>query len=318
MTASSAVCLILQETLFGLLKDYNALVREDGTIPPKATTTFMFNQTFEKGSEEDPKCKRCGKFIAEHPNNSSAGNSAPRSLHDMYPVFANTLPSDNSSKSRFSKKYGSERRVCWVCGFRNAEERGVCGASDEVIRDSTFCVSAARILRNKQEAADLGVPFNRRNYLLLCGALGRPNSCHHLFDSDRLAFIKQKNQKWAVLCRDVPALHGREVILPSIPYRKALHARAIRCIVLRQVPTLTETLEARVREMSPSCVMCGKEHDLVDVCGFLYCAGCVGKAPKEDVIASQAAGDDDVEAFEELDALRAPSSDDDEIEDDYK
>ena len=65
MTAEHS-CLRTRQELDGLLKDYNALVREDGTIPPKAT--IMFNQAFEKGSEDDPKCKRCGKFIAEHPN----------------------------------------------------------------------------------------------------------------------------------------------------------------------------------------------------------------------------------------------------------
>ena len=70
MTAEVS-CLRTQQQLDGLLKDYNALVRKDGTIPPMATTTFMFNQTFVKGSEDDPKCK-CGKFIREHPNAASS------------------------------------------------------------------------------------------------------------------------------------------------------------------------------------------------------------------------------------------------------
>ena len=70
---ASAVCLCTQETLDGLLKDYNALVREDGTIPPKPTTTFVFNQTFEAGSEEDPKCNCCGKYIAEHQSAEASG-----------------------------------------------------------------------------------------------------------------------------------------------------------------------------------------------------------------------------------------------------
>ena len=77
MTAERS-CLRTQQELDGWLKDYNALVRKDGTIPPKATTTFMFNQIFVKGSEDYPKCK-CGKCIAEHPNAlkniSSAGTN---------------------------------------------------------------------------------------------------------------------------------------------------------------------------------------------------------------------------------------------------
>ena len=63
---ASAVCLGTREMLDGVLKYYNALVREDGTIPPKATTTFVFNQIFEAGRELKPKCNCCGKYIAEH------------------------------------------------------------------------------------------------------------------------------------------------------------------------------------------------------------------------------------------------------------
>ena len=89
---ASAVCLCTQETLDGLLKDYNALVREDGTIPPKPTTTFVFNQTFEAGSEEDPKCNCCGKFIAEHPTRqphlSETVGSAWGTLLDPAPARA--------------------------------------------------------------------------------------------------------------------------------------------------------------------------------------------------------------------------------------
>ena len=93
---ASAVCLLSQETLFGLLKDYNALVREDGTIPPKAT--IMFNQTFEAGSEEDPKCKRCGKYIAEH-QSADVGRKRPRGRPLELPPLVDE--SSNSSLLQF-------------------------------------------------------------------------------------------------------------------------------------------------------------------------------------------------------------------------
>ena len=167
-------------------------------------------------------------------------------------------------------------------------------------------MTVAHILRNKEEALALRVPYDERNFLLLCGTLDERNSCHDLFDTDRLAFIWEKGSEWVVLCGAVPHLHGEKVNIESKPMRRALHARAMRCIILKQVPTPEETIASRVRESTPQCAGCGATKKLAPVGDLLYCEKCAPEAVADNAVrcgppqASPYADDDENALFEEL------------------
>lgn len=83
------MCKLTQETLFGLLKEYFAMIPDDGKISTKAT--MFFNQNFEEGSEADPKCKRCSKFAGEHRSNDDKAPEPPsyltRSMREAKKTF---------------------------------------------------------------------------------------------------------------------------------------------------------------------------------------------------------------------------------------
>jgi hypothetical protein len=70
------------ESLSDQLKEYNALFLKSDVDPGKLK--FIFNQTFEPGTEDDPKCKRCNNFIANHPAQAETGiKETSRALEAM-------------------------------------------------------------------------------------------------------------------------------------------------------------------------------------------------------------------------------------------
>jgi hypothetical protein len=81
----------------------------------------------------------------------------------------------------------SQEHACVACGWK----KGVRDAAYPGEAARRHAVSIAHIVPNDAQCRELGVPFDRSNFLPLCGAKDEVPSCHSAFDRHLLCFVKQ-------------------------------------------------------------------------------------------------------------------------------
>eukprot|EP00971_Amphidinium_carterae_P230552 4575502-Amphidinium_carterae.1 len=120
-------------------------------------------------------------------------------------------------------------------------------------------ITSAHILKNQTNAAALKVPFDKTNFLRLCGTEGMADTCHDDFDAKRMAFTHVDKNKWVVIGggkrkhHDGGLLHGRQVTFVTCPHRRSLYHHLANAV-------LSESLQEHVPD-SETCITC----DEVDV-----------------------------------------------------
>jgi hypothetical protein len=101
------------------------------------------------------------------------------------------------------------------------------------------------VIKFKNQAASLKLPYDDRNFITLCGREGILDTCHHGFDAGAIAMF-QTSEKGASPCKFVLGavdpygrLHGRQVVYENEangPYRQAVHLHACWSLANHEIP----------------------------------------------------------------------------------
>ena len=130
-----------------------------------------------------------------------------------------------------------ESHPCVVCGWKQGDENAAY-PGDAARRHA---VSVAHIIPNAKQCAELALPFDQTNFLLLCGGMDEVPSCHSAFDRRLLCFVKQPGEGhhfWKVhaSANDYKRFDGKVVDLSFFkPHRRALHSHAYACLNTGQI-----------------------------------------------------------------------------------
>ena len=118
------------------------------------------------------------------------------------------------------------KRICVVCGDDNATMAHIVSGNSNTKYPDFNTPRYKTDLDNKSS----------RNYIPLCGTLGKANSCHNEFDSflltflynplTRKYFIISLNESWINHHR-----HGTEIELKHNPYNRLLVWRTRKCLI---------------------------------------------------------------------------------------
>jgi hypothetical protein len=141
-------------------------------------------------------------------------------LKTIYPHFKLFNPSSSEKTKSASDSIARKVKASGACV--------VCGSTSN---DGESGVKVAHILRNSQKCAAAGLSWDESNFILLCGWLGVRGTCHDLFDTGRMSFhhVKgQDNTHWLVVGGPN---HGKEIIIPTAPHRRIVHAHLTKAIV---------------------------------------------------------------------------------------
>jgi hypothetical protein len=140
-----------------------------------------------------------------------------------------------------TKKYGE---ICAVCEAKSEANR---------------VISCAHILNSRVACTQLGIEWNERNFLYLCGTCGDEGSCHDAFDKGKMSFMHVSGDTtlWKVIGGG-PDRHGRTVDLKSNPYKRTLHTHLARCVVIN---SLDIPNEANSSSIDPDEVSVSLEDD---------------------------------------------------------
>ena len=193
---------------------------------------------------------------ARAPQGAAGLMTLSRGMKDVFgpnvaALFATDVPSDklskNSSPSR--RKLDAEVRAlaanCVVCGYPSVERSDYPGTRPNHTRaeGTPIPVTVAHILPNTGLCGLVGVPFDKSNFLALCGTKGEQNTCHHAFDHHLMCFVRQEPTTevslWTVYTTSAEPYRqftGTTVDLTAFrPHRRALHVHAAHCVLLHQV-----------------------------------------------------------------------------------
>ena len=119
-----------------------------------------------------------------------------------------------------------EQVPCAVCGFKNGGHHAAAMTIDGVTRSPT--VRRVQVFRVECEAC--GIPYDATNIIPLCGESEWKGTCHHLFDSDRLALVfKPRAGGWKCCTGDEHSALRGTVQFPNRPNARGMHARAMCC-----------------------------------------------------------------------------------------
>ena len=87
--------------------------------------------------------------------------------------------------------------MCRVCGWSKSDPDALSkDYPGETARGHE--VSRAHLMRTEDHCKALGVPFDKSNFLFLCGAQNEGPSCHCAFDNFHMCFIKGEGDAWRV------------------------------------------------------------------------------------------------------------------------
>ena len=224
------------------------------TSPPRHLLHLCVNDDLVR-------CVECGCTISEHSPTGHVHSPATEeekqqaALQLLQEVFAAGTKifgavhasSDKLSDLVKSREWAAdlkrESHECVVCGWNGNEETGRQGYPGETARGHR--VSIAHIIPSAKQCDELRLPFDRSNFLPLCGARDEVPSCHSAFDRHLLCFVKMAgtgHHKWTIhASANVYAnFDGKTVDLASFkPHRRALHSHTYTCLITGQIEPLS-------------------------------------------------------------------------------
>ena len=179
-------------------------------------------------------------------------------------------PSKCVEYTDLARELKAEMKGCIVCGWTPGQPPFSLQSPDGSVVEypavpARHAISTgAHILPHPNDCAELDLPFDKSNFLPLCGAKSEKPSCHSAFDSKCLSFVKEplmpmehEHHRWrvhTVVSSIYGFLNGKIVDLAAFkPHRRALHGHALSCALNLQVTWSTEieTRDSRLDTTPP-------------------------------------------------------------------